>query len=140
MCPDVCSNPHVPDRRKAMTLLRYLALCGLVLLFAAGTPRSAHADGTLNEAVQALARDRKTFMDGRGEFCEDRDKKTVGPAYPHRIVRAKSATLIRGWFITLERSEEFKVTEYGATFEKKYSLVERKTGALRSVISVRYTR
>jgi len=123
-------------------------------------------------------------------FCEDRDKKTGGPAYPHVIMRAKSTTLIRGWFITLERSEEFKVTEYaksvagslnssanvgtitacfhaawdpkespppgepkadafsqsadatgrGASFEKKYTLVERKTGALRSVISVRYTR
>lgn len=106
------------------------------------------------------------------------------------IVRAKTSPVIRGWYVNLKQSDEFKVTAYaksaaaalassanvgtimacfhaawdpkgeappgepkgvaqslaadatgrGARFEQKYELFERKIGALRTAISVRYSR
>ena len=55
-------------------------------------------------------------IDGLSMFvaCDKsgRDPKTNKPLYNHLIVPKKSSLLVRGWFVNLKHSDEFKVTEY----------------------------
>ena len=41
-----------------------------------------------------------------------RDAKTNKPLFQHVIVPAQKSVIIRGWFINVDKSDEFKVTSY----------------------------
>jgi hypothetical protein len=65
-------------------------------------------------ACDAAGTDPKT-----GNKVALRDPKTGKPLFNHVIVCKRDSALVRGWFVNLRQSDEFKVTEYAKSLAKE---------------------
>jgi hypothetical protein len=87
---------------------------GIVAALGAGEFEEVYAVRLVNDADFDAAV--SLAIDGLSLFvvCDNsaRDPKTGRPLYSHVIVPRKGSLLVRGWFVNLEQSDEFKVTRY----------------------------
>src|SRR5262249_24016323 len=88
---------------------------------------------TIHGLSMFAACDKESIDPGTDKKMPLRDKESGKPLFNHVIVPRGKALLIRGWFINLKESDEFKVTDYA-----KSLVAELKAPATPGVITAAY--